>query len=58
MAAHNCENCKFRAKYDDNPASFLGRIWRWHAGWVSRVEKVHHNLFLQMKGVYWLISMI
>ncbi len=33
MANHNCENCGFRAKYDNNPRSFLGRIWRWHATW-------------------------
>jgi len=25
-----CDNCKFRAKYDKDPKSFLGRIWRWH----------------------------
>lgn len=30
---HDCETCAFRAKYDDNPRSLLGRIWRWHAGW-------------------------
>lgn len=33
MADHNCRNCSFRAKYDNNPKSFLGRLWRWHAGW-------------------------
>ena len=33
MADHNCEKCGFRAKYDRNPKSLLGRIWRWHAGW-------------------------
>ena len=33
MADHNCENCRFRAKYDQKPESILGRIWRWHAGW-------------------------
>lgn len=33
MSNHNCENCSFRAKYDNNPKSFLGRIWRWHASW-------------------------
>ncbi len=33
MGAHNCEKCGFRAKYDHNPKSLLGRIWRWHAGW-------------------------
>jgi len=33
MADHNCESCGFRAKFDNNPKSFLGRIWRWHANW-------------------------
>jgi hypothetical protein len=28
-----CEGCKFRKKYDDNPRSFLGRLWKWHTGW-------------------------
>ena len=30
---HDCEDCNFRAIYDKNPKSLLGRIWRWHAGW-------------------------
>lgn len=30
---HKCENCKFRKKYEQNPASILGRIWKWHTGW-------------------------
>ena len=33
MADQNCANCAFRARYDNNPKSILGRIWRWHAGW-------------------------
>lgn len=33
MAEHNCQDCGFRKKYDSNPRSFLGRLWRWHAGW-------------------------
>ena len=33
MSDNNCENCSFRAKYDNAPKSFLGRLWRWHAGW-------------------------
>jgi hypothetical protein len=28
-----CEKCKMRARYDKNPRSFLGRIWKWHIGW-------------------------
>lgn len=33
MAKHNCGNCGFRAKYDNNPKSFLGRLWKWHINW-------------------------
>ena len=33
MAKSNCDNCSFRAKYDNNPKSILGRIWRWHINW-------------------------
>ena len=29
----NCDHCIFRAKYDQNPQSILGRIWKWHIGW-------------------------
>ena len=32
MAKHNCEKCGFRAKYDNNNKSFLGRLWKWHIG--------------------------
>ena len=39
MADHNCENCKFRGKYDNKPKSILGRIWRWHAGWCPGWKK-------------------
>ena len=34
-----CETCAFRARYDKNPKSFLGRIWRWHAGWCPGWKK-------------------
>jgi len=30
MAGNNCDQCGLRARYDNNPRSFLGRIWRWH----------------------------
>jgi hypothetical protein len=39
MMKENCAECGFRAKYDNNPKSFLGRLWRWHInfcpGWKS-----------------------
>jgi hypothetical protein len=33
MSDKACAKCGFRARYDRNPKSILGRIWRWHAGW-------------------------
>ncbi|MBW1954570.1 MAG: hypothetical protein JRI76_01590 [Deltaproteobacteria bacterium] len=33
MPTPKCETCTFRGKYDANPKSILGRLWRWHAGW-------------------------
>ena len=33
MAESGCAACSFRARYDKNPQSLLGRLWRWHAGW-------------------------
>ena len=33
MEQHNCENCGFRARYDQNPRSIIGRLWRWHINW-------------------------
>ena len=37
--AHLCENCKLRARYDQEPKSLLGRFWRWHInfcpGWKA-----------------------
>jgi hypothetical protein len=28
-----CETCKLRSRYDKNPRSFLGRLWKWHIAW-------------------------
>ncbi len=33
MAESGCKTCRLRDRYDDNPRSILGRLWRWHAGW-------------------------
>ena len=32
MSEPGCATCPFRAKYDKNPKSILGRLWRWHIG--------------------------
>lgn len=33
MPEPKCKSCAFRGKYDKNPKSILGRLWRWHTGW-------------------------
>ncbi|MFH0977446.1 MAG: hypothetical protein V1874_16830 [Spirochaetota bacterium] len=33
MAIIKCDKCSFRSKYDNNPKSLLGRLWRWHINW-------------------------
>lgn len=39
-----CANCKFRAKYDKDPKSLLGRFWRWHInfcpGWKGYMKSL------------------
>lgn len=39
MANHKCAECPIRAKYDEKPTSFTGRVWRWHInfcpGWKA-----------------------
>jgi hypothetical protein len=47
MAEQNCENCSWRAKYDKNPKSILGRLWKWHTGfcpgWKSYMSSLPEN---------------
>ena len=44
MATSNCSKCAFKAKYDSNSKSFLGRIWRWHInfcpGWKGYMNSL------------------
>jgi hypothetical protein len=44
MAKPGCANCAFRTKYDQNPKSFLGRLWRFHAnfcpGWNGYMKSL------------------
>jgi hypothetical protein len=43
-AKPNCETCGLRARYDRNPRSLLGRLWRWHAGWCPGFKKYMTSL--------------
>jgi hypothetical protein len=44
MSDPKCRECGWRAKYDQNPKSFLGRLWRWHAnfcpGWKQFMASI------------------
>ena len=40
----SCEACGLRAKYDNNPKSFLGRLWRWHTGFCPGWKKYFQAL--------------
>jgi len=34
-----CDICPIKARYDNNPKSFLGRLWRWHMNQLSAEER-------------------
>jgi len=44
MAEANCAKCGLRKRYDKNPQSLLGRLWRWHInfcpGWKGYVTSL------------------
>jgi hypothetical protein len=44
MVGQGCSHCGFRARYDNNPGSLLGRLWRWHAGWCPGWRKYMESL--------------
>lgn len=52
----SCETCKFRAKYDNNPKSFLGRVWRWHIsfcpGWKKYFKSLPDDKKLALSNQY------
>ncbi|MCI0470240.1 MAG: hypothetical protein L0Y73_01115 [Candidatus Aminicenantes bacterium] len=50
MAEQNCDNCGFRAKYDNKPKSFLGRLWRWHINWCPGWKKYMNSLPAEEKN--------
>lgn len=40
----SCAQCAWRAKYDANPKSILGRIWKWHSTWCPGWKKYLESL--------------
>ncbi|OGQ80648.1 MAG: hypothetical protein A2289_22120 [Deltaproteobacteria bacterium RIFOXYA12_FULL_58_15] len=43
-AERGCAKCVWRAKYDDNPRSLIGRLWRFHTkfcpGWKGYIASL------------------
>ncbi len=56
MENSKCENCPFRAKYDRNPGSLAGRIWRWHInfcpGWKGYFLSRTPERQAELRGQY------
>ncbi len=56
MADPKCGNCAFRKRYDDNPKSILGRIWRWHInfcpGWKQYMASVSEDEREKLRAQY------
>ncbi|MEE4272140.1 MAG: hypothetical protein V2I67_10725 [Thermoanaerobaculales bacterium] len=44
MSESGCATCSMRAKFDENPRSILGRLWRWHTrfcpGWKGYMRSL------------------
>lgn len=56
MKQYQCENCKFRAYYDQNPKSLLGRFWRWHInfcpGWKGYFTSLNEEKKAELREKY------
>ena len=52
----NCEKCKFRARYDRKPDSFLGKFWRWHInfcqGWKGYFTSLSEEQKKELRKKY------
>ncbi|OGL44757.1 MAG: hypothetical protein A2161_14655 [Candidatus Schekmanbacteria bacterium RBG_13_48_7] len=44
MIEKACAACTFRSRYDNNPKSILGRLWRWHINWCPGWKKYIRSL--------------
>jgi len=56
MAEPRCIACAFRARYDKNPKSLLGRIWRWHInfcpGWKAYMKSLSEQERAKLRTQY------
>ncbi|MCX7678787.1 MAG: hypothetical protein N2316_06175 [Spirochaetes bacterium] len=56
MKWNQCEQCPLRAKYDKNPNSLIGRIWRFHIrfcpGWKAYMRSLSDEKRTEIKAKY------
>jgi hypothetical protein len=56
MAKSGCSACSFRARYDNNPKSLLGRLWKWHTnfcpGWKSYMTSLPDQERMELAEKY------
>jgi hypothetical protein len=50
MGKSGCDNCRIRAKYDNNPKSLVGRFWRWHINFCPGWKKYLTSLPAEKKA--------
>lgn len=60
MKQHQCNQCAFRAKYDNNPKSILGRLWRWHInicpGWKAYINSLPEEQQQDLRNKYSIVK--
>jgi len=50
MPESNCGNCSWRSKYDNNPKSFMGKLWRWHINFCPGWKQYFTSLTAEEKS--------
>ena len=45
-----CETCPIRKKAEDNPKSFIARLWYWHIRWCPGWKAYQIYLAAQASG--------
>ena len=43
-SAIRCETCPMRLKAEENPKSFMSRLWKWHTTWCPGWKQYQQSL--------------
>lgn len=47
---HQCEKCRFKAQYEKNPVSWIGRFWHWHIRWCPGWKRYYASQTVEEKA--------